>query len=177
MTLEFKSLTMMDFRRSPGSILDRVSKDGEAFVIERNGQQKACLVPVSVFLPDIQQSRFNEEINELNLKGKRPKISISATKEVEMRFQETVGEEKISIMILLPHGYPNVAPKVYASPIADNTPHRWQDGSLCIFGSIANWNPGKHNIIFLLTLTKKWLSNYDQWRKTGKWTIQEKEDL
>ncbi len=169
MTLEFESLTMMDFRKSPGSILDRVSKDGEAFIIERSGQQQACLVPVSVFLPVLQQNRFNKERNELQQKGIHPKITISDKKEVEMRFHETIGEEKITIMIVLPHGYPNVAPKVYASPIVINTPHRWQDGSLCIFGAIANWNPGKHNIASVLTLARKWLSNYNKWLEKGNW--------
>ena len=51
MPLEFKSLPMMTLRSSPGEILDRVSRHGEAFVIERSGQQLACLVPIANFPP------------------------------------------------------------------------------------------------------------------------------
>jgi len=177
MPLEFNSLKIMELRQSPGNILDRVFKNGEAFIIERRGQQKACLVPVSIFLPDIEQQRFNREVEELHRKGEHPKISISATKEIEMRFHENVGDEQITLTIVLPHRYPNTAPKVYALPLVNNTPHRWQDGSLCIFGTIANWNPGEHNIVSLLSLARGWLSSYYQWRNTGQWGSQKGEAL
>ena len=42
-----------DAKGSPGEVLDRVARDGEVFVVERNGQPKACLVPVSFLLPAI----------------------------------------------------------------------------------------------------------------------------
>ena len=36
---------MMALRSSPGAVLDEVSREGAAYLIERNGQQRACLVP------------------------------------------------------------------------------------------------------------------------------------
>ena len=45
MHIEFKPLPMMALRSSPGEVLDEVSREGAAYLIERNGQQKACLVP------------------------------------------------------------------------------------------------------------------------------------
>lgn len=177
MAIEFESLTMMDFRRSPGSILDRVSREGTAFIIERSGRQMACLVPVSLFLPDIKQSRLNEEMDELHQKGEHPLMAISDAKEVVIQFQEILGDKTITIKVLLPHGYPNAPPKVYASPIVHDAPHRWQDGSLCIVGATVDWNPGKHTIAFLLTWVRKWLSNYDHWRRTGQWPVPESEDV
>ena len=65
MHIEFKPLPMMALRSSPGEVLDEVSREGAAFLIERNGQQKACLVPISSFLPDIQRSRVTAELDRL----------------------------------------------------------------------------------------------------------------
>lgn len=169
MELDFKTLTMMELRSSPGGILDRVHEGGEAFIIERNGRQKACLVPVWYFLPDIPKNKVNEELNELRQNGEEPLLTVSDKKELEILFKETVKRDEVTLKILLPHGYPNVAPKVYASPIVNDAPHRWQDGALCIFGAMTNWNPGKHNIAFVLTLARKWLSDYTEWREKGRW--------
>ena len=44
------------------------------------------------------------------------------------------------ISIVLPHGYPNSAPRIYAAQVASNAPKRWPDGSLSIFGATATWN-------------------------------------
>lgn len=172
MEFDFKTLTMMKLRSSPGEILDRVHEDGEAFIIERNGRQKACLVPVWYFLPDIPKNKVNEELNELHKNGESPIVMVSNKKEVEMLFKETVERDELTLKIILPHGYPNVAPKIYVSPIITDTPHRWQDGALCIFGAMTNWNPGKHNVAFVLTLARKWLANYSEWRKKGVWPNQ-----
>jgi len=167
--LDFKPLSMMDLRSSPGDILDRVSRSGEAFIIEKNGEQKACLVPISVFFPDIKKDRLFEELEELHKKGRDPKLQISESRDVEMSFLEDISSKKVTIKIVLPHGYPNAAPKIYADPISDDAPHRWQDGSLCILGAMANWNPGKHNIAFVLDLSRKWMDHYYKWKSTGKW--------
>lgn len=177
MELEFKSLSMMELRSSPGDILDRVYKNGEAFIIERSGQQKACLVPISHFFPDIPKSKVNEELDELRRKGKEPTLTISDDKELAILFKKTIKNIEVTIKIVLPHGYPNAAPKVYASPIRANAPHRWQDGALCIFGAMTNWNPGKHDLSSILQLSEKWISNYERWDETGIWPSQKGKDL
>ena len=176
MELEFKSLSMMELRRSPGDVLDRVYKNGEAFIIERSGQQKACLVPISHFFPDIPKNKVNEELDELRRKGEKITLSISDEKELAILFKKLIKNTEITIKIILPHGYPNAAPKVYASPIRANAPHRWQDGALCIFGVMKNWNPGKHDLSFILQLSREWLSSYENWDETGVWTSQKEGD-
>ena len=109
MEFDFKTLTMMKLRSSPGEILDRVYEGGEAFIIERNGRQKACLVPVWYFLPDIPKNKVNEELNELDKNGEKPIVRVSNKREIEMLFKETVKRDEITIKIILPRGYPNVA--------------------------------------------------------------------
>jgi len=174
--LEFTNLSMMDLRSSPGDILDRVYKNGEAFIIERNGQPKACLVPIYLFCPDIPKDKVNNELEDLRRAGESPILRISEKKELEIIFKEKNADFEVTLKIVLPHGYPNVAPKVFASPISTKAPHRWQDGALCLFGTTIGWNPGTHNIAFVLKSARKWLSCYREWSEKGSWPVERKDD-
>lgn len=44
------TISAMDFRTNPGTILDRVDYRKESFLIERAGKPKAVLIPVSLYL-------------------------------------------------------------------------------------------------------------------------------
>src|ERR1700736_5551693 len=105
---------MMELRSSPGEVLDRVARDGEVFVIERNGQPKACLVPVSFLLPDVSPDRIAQELNKLNEKHENYKLTITDNREMEINCHEIAAGENIVLSILLPHGYPNSAPRIHA---------------------------------------------------------------
>jgi prevent-host-death family protein len=167
--IDFKTLKMMQLRSSPGEVLDRVARDGEVFVIERNGQPKACLVPVSFLLPDVSPNRIAQELNKLNEKHENYKLTITDNREMEINSHEIAAGENIVLSILLPHGYPNAAPRIHAQPVEPNTPKRWQDGSLQIFGATATWNAKTHDVIHALGLARVWLKQYAKWRKTGEW--------
>ena len=173
MHIDLHPLSMMDLRGRPGEILDEVAQRGRAFVIERNGQQKACLVPISFFLPDIQPHRISKELDRLAEEEERFRISITEAREIQLLFKELAGEETIVVRITLPHGYPHKSPVVTADPIDQSTPHRWVDGSLCIYGAMDAWNPGKHDVVHTLSLCRRWLANYHTWRKIGEWPKQE----
>jgi len=167
--VDFKTLKMMELRSSPGEVLDRVARDGEVFVVERNGQPKACLVPVSFLLPDISPDRIVKELNKLNAKDENYKLTINDNKELEISSLETAAGENVVISIVLPHGYPNAAPRIYAEHVAPNAPKRWPDGSLSIFGASAAWNAKTHDASYALSLARVWLKHYAKWRKTGEW--------
>jgi prevent-host-death family protein len=169
MKIDFKTLPMMQLRSSPGEVLDRVARDGEVFVVERNGEPKACLVPVSFLLPDISPERIAQELNLLEEKKTSYKLSINERKELEISCDEPSAGTKVVISVVLPHGYPNAAPRIYAQPVADNAPHRWQDGSLSIFGVAASWNGKTHDVGHALGLARTWLKHYSKWRKSGEW--------
>lgn len=169
MPLNFTPLSMMDLRSAPGEALDRVARQGEAFVIERNGQQMACLVPLSIFMPDIQPARIAREMERLSDQHEEPRTSITDERELELQFRGEGSNKKITLVIRLPHGYPNTSPKVYADPLPDQCPHRWQDGSLCIFGVMELWNPGQHDVVHVLGLARRWLSHFEAWQGEGKW--------
>jgi prevent-host-death family protein len=167
--VEFKTLSMMELRSSPGEILDRVARDGEVFVVERNGQPKACLVPISFLLPDIPPERIAKELNKLDAKNENYKLTINEAKELEISCLETAAGHNVVIRIVLPHGYPNAAPRIYAAQVPPNAPNRWPDGSLAIFGATAAWNVKTHDTSYALNLARAWLKHYANWRKTGQW--------
>ncbi|MCH7727426.1 MAG: type II toxin-antitoxin system Phd/YefM family antitoxin, partial [Planctomycetes bacterium] len=129
MPLRFTQLSMTELRTRPGEILDRTSSDGEAFIIERNGQRKACLVPLSFFLPDISPTRLAEEMEELDEQGADSRPLINEDREFVFRFGHSLGDNtQVVLSVVLPHGYPNKCPRVYASPIDEASPHVWADG-------------------------------------------------
>jgi prevent-host-death family protein len=176
MTLDFKSLPMTELRTRPGEILDRVADGGESFVIERNGRQKACLVPLSVFLPDISPTRIAYELDQLEKIGEMSRTTITAEKEIAIKFWCVGDRDRYEVTILLPHNYPNACPRVHADPIDSGAPHRFSDGTLCIFGVMSSWNPSKHTACDALTHAKQWLKNYEIWRKNNEWPKPEAAD-
>ena len=163
-------LSMTELRNRPGEILDRVADNGEAFIIERNGTRKACLVPLSAFFPDVSPARIADEIQELEKHGEKPRTTITEGRELTFRFKvQLYDQTPIELTIVLPHGYPNACPRVYANPTSSEAPHRWGDGALCLYGVMSGWNPGKHTIFSTLTLARRWLAHYDAWRQSGHW--------
>jgi prevent-host-death family protein len=167
--VDFKTLKMMELRNSPGEVLDRVARDGEVFVVERSGQPLACLVPVSFLLPDIAPERIAKELSKLDSKNESFKLTVNDMRELEISFVAPTAGENIVIRIVLPHGYPNSAPRIYAAQVAHDAPKRWPDGSLSIFGATAVWNAKVHDAFHALTLARGWLKYYAKWRKTGEW--------
>ncbi len=161
---------MTELRSKPGKILDRVENNGEAFIIERNNKRSACLVPISIFLPDISPSRIALEISELEKHDIKQRVNITEKRELAFCFSLELDDGKqVDITIVLPHRYPNNCPRVYASSIRDDSPHQWRDGALCLYGVLSEWNPGKHTLRSTLILVERWLGNYEIWDKTGTW--------
>jgi prevent-host-death family protein len=160
---------MMELRSSPGEVLDRVARDGEVFVVERNGQPKACLVPVSFLMPDIPPDRIARELATLDGKGEKYKLTINDNKELEIGCLGTAAQEDVVIIIVLPHGYPSTAPRIYVAQVDSAAPMRWPDGSLSIFGATTAWNAKAHNAAYALNLARVWLKHYTTWRTTGEW--------
>jgi len=173
MPYDFSLLSMTELRNAPGEVLDRVAEHGEAFIIERGGSRKACLVPLSAFFPDISPTRIAADLQELIDHDERPRPTITDDREIAIRLNGAAGGQPgVELRVILPHGYPNTCPRVYANLFSDDVPHRWKDGALCLYGVMTGWNPGKHTILTTLTLARVWLKRYNVWRDTGEWPSQ-----
>jgi prevent-host-death family protein len=169
MRLDFALLPMTELRNAPGEILDRVADKGEAFIIERNGKQKACLVPITLFFPDISPARIAQEMDELTQQGELPRLAFTDQRELSFTFGSSKADSNPALTILLPHGYPNSCPRVFADGVDAGTPHRWADGTLCLYGVTTGWNPGKHNVFTTLQHAREWVAHYQSWKASGQW--------
>ena len=171
MPINFKVLSMMELRSKPGEVLDDVARNGQTFIVERNGQQKACLVPISFFLPDIETSRISSELDKLSDAKEHYRVTVTDEHEIQLIFRDLSADIEIDVTVTLPHGYPNKSPIISAEPIDEQCPHRWQDGSLCIYGAMDTWNPGRHDVLHVLKLCRRWIAHYSVWQQLGEWPM------
>jgi ubiquitin-protein ligase len=79
------------------------------------------------------------------------------------------GNQMYVLSIKFPDSYPNEMPRVYVdAPSLTASPHRYQTGNICYLHP-SMWNPGIHNLSFVIARSAKWLNKYEVWRRNGKW--------
>jgi ubiquitin-protein ligase len=87
-------------------------------------------------------------------------------------FAKTALQTTASMYILsikFPDNYPNEMPRVYVdTPVITNAPHRYTQGNICYLHP-SMWNPGTHNLTFVIARAAKWLTKYEVWRTRGTW--------
>lgn len=66
--------------------------------------------------------------------------------------------------------YPNQMPTVTITQpaIRAGCPHRYNTGAICYLHHNM-WNPGRHNVTFVLARLAKWLNKYEVWSAKGYW--------
>jgi ubiquitin-protein ligase len=66
--------------------------------------------------------------------------------------------------------YPYRMPQVFVTrpALRSDSPHRYRDGNLCYLHP-SMWNPGLHDLTFVLAHLAKWLNKYEVWRNSGTW--------
>jgi hypothetical protein len=73
------------------------------------------------------------------------------------------------LSVRFPDNYPNEMPRVYVdAPSLPQTPHRYQTGNICYLHP-SMWNPGIHNLSFVIGRSAKWLNKFEVWRHHGRW--------
>lgn len=74
------------------------------------------------------------------------------------------------LSIKFPDAYPHEMPRVFvdAPSISGTPPHRYNAGNLCYLHP-SMWNPGAHNLTFVIARAAKWLAKYEVWRVKGTW--------
>jgi ubiquitin-protein ligase len=86
---------------------------------------------------------------------------------VKAALQTSVGNTYIAA-VSFPN-YPNQMPKVLiTAPALIPCKHQYTDGSICYLHPNM-WNPGRHNLEFVLGRIAKWLNKYEVWRVRGTW--------
>ena len=67
--------------------------------------------------------------------------------------------------------YPNEMPKVFITRPelkSFSPPHSYIEGNICYLHP-SFWNPGRHDLTFVLARTAKWLNKFEVWRATRTW--------
>ena len=73
------------------------------------------------------------------------------------------------LSIKFPDSYPYEMPRVFiTAPSILSAPHRYQNGNICYLHPTM-WNPGIHNLSFVIARAAKWLNKYDIWKRQGVW--------
>lgn len=87
---------------------------------------------------------------------------------VKAILQTSVGKQYIA-SIFFTNLYPNEMPNVYiTAPKISSAPHMYKSGSICYLYPTM-WNPGRHNLEFVIVRTAKWLNKYEVWKNTYRW--------
>ena len=74
-----------------------------------------------------------------------------------------------TLAINFPETYPNSMPAVIVrKPTLESSPHRYLNNQICYLHP-QMWNPGRHDLTFVITRAAKWLSKYEIYRALGKW--------
>lgn len=83
---------------------------------------------------------------------------------------QTAAGQNYVLSIRFPDTYPNEMPRVYvdAPALISYAPHRYQPGNICYLHP-SMWNPGTHNLTFVIARAAKWLNKYEVWRIKGAW--------
>jgi hypothetical protein len=66
--------------------------------------------------------------------------------------------------------YPSQMPSVYITKpeVLKGTGHQYDAGNICYLHPNM-WNPGRHDLTFVLMRTSKWLNKYEVWRVKHVW--------
>ncbi len=82
---------------------------------------------------------------------------------------QTLDGKHYVLSIRFPDNYPNEMPRVFVdAPAITSAPHRYQGGHICYLHP-SMWNPGIHNLTFVIGRAAKWLNKYEVWRVSGVW--------
>jgi hypothetical protein len=85
----------------------------------------------------------------------------------KVALQTSVGS--VYVLSVFFDGYPSRMPQVFVdAPALQAPPHRYKDRHICYMHP-SMWNPGLHDLTFVIARAAKWLNKYEVWKRTGNW--------
>ena len=74
-----------------------------------------------------------------------------------------------TLAVSFPESYPHAMPQVHVrKPLLASSPHRYSDDRICYLHP-RMWNPGRHDLTFVIQRAAKWLAKYEVYQQTGRW--------
>lgn len=115
-------------------------------------------------------TRIQREFNEAKQQFSYVELNPTSDGNVYVKAALQASQQLYVVSICFPSTYPNNMPKVYVDKPKFSTPppHFYNAGNICYLHSTM-WNPGIHDLSFVIARTAKWLNKYEVWRNTGTW--------
>src|SRR5256885_1422634 len=111
------------------------------------------------------QREFTEALQTFSMVELRPTTDGNVYAKTALQ----TGAGTYVLSIRFPDNYPNEMPRVYIdAPAITTSPHRYNGGNICYLHP-SMWNPGVHNLKFVIARAAKWLGKYEVWRVKGEW--------
>ena len=170
MKIDFKTLKMMELRSSPGEVLDRVARDGEVFVVERNGQPKglsrpgflsAAGHPARPHRQGAEQARRQER--ELQAHHQRQQGTGDQLPR-DGRWRERRHQHRPAPWLSEFRAAHLCHAGRVRTPRSDGRTARCRSSARRRHGTSRRMTPSH-----ALSLARVWLKHYAKWRKTGEW--------
>ena len=74
-----------------------------------------------------------------------------------------------TLAVSFPKSYPNGMPEVHVrKPALASSPHRYLNNRICYLHP-RMWNPGRHDLTFVIKRVAKWLAKYEVYQQTRNW--------
>lgn len=74
-----------------------------------------------------------------------------------------------TLAVIFPHSYPSAMPEVFVRrPSLESSPHQYPNNRICYLHP-SFWNPGRHDLQFVIARAAKWLAKYEIYRVKGRW--------
>jgi hypothetical protein len=74
-----------------------------------------------------------------------------------------------TLAVNFPESYPYTMPGVQVrKPSLGYSPHRYLNNQICYLHP-RMWNPGRHDLTFVIQRTAKWLAKYEVFQQTNRW--------
>ena len=71
--------------------------------------------------------------------------------------------------VTFPDSYPNTMPDIEVrKPELSWSPHTYTNGNICYLHPHM-WNPGRHDLKFVIQRAAKWLAKYESYQRRGRW--------
>ena len=73
------------------------------------------------------------------------------------------------LAVSFPESYPSSMPEVHVrQPALASSPHQYVNNRICYLHPHM-WNPGRHDLMFVIQRSAKWLAKYEVYQQTRNW--------
>ena len=113
--------------------------------------------------------RLRVEVAQAQMQFSNVELRLTAQSEPYAKVALQTSAGAVYVLSVFFDGYPNRMPQVFVdAPSLQAPPHRYKDRHICYMHP-SMWNPGIHDLTFVIARAAKWLNKYEVWKRMGRW--------